>query len=306
DLGAVGLGAAGHPLLGAAVELAGGDGLVLTGRLSCGVQGWLRDHVVGGVAVFPGTGFLELALRAGELAGCERVEDLTLAAPLVVSERGGVRVQVRVGAVDEGGRRGVEIHSRVEDGWEGLPWTLHATGVLVGVGVGVGGPVVSADLGVWPPRGAVAESVVGVYERLAGLGLSYGPVFRGLRGVWRRGEEVFAEVVLPEGEEGVAGRFGVHPALVDAALHAVVFTSVFGDGRVRLPFSWSGVSLWASGARALRVRMVVLGSGAVGLELADAAGEPVASVESLVLREVSGDLAAVDARHVDNLFQTDW
>ncbi|MER6417130.1 acyltransferase domain-containing protein, partial [Streptomyces humidus] len=174
DLGAVGLGAAGHPLLGAAVELAGGDGLVLTGRLSCGVQGWLRDHVVGGVAVFPGTGFLELALRAGELAGCERVEDLTLAAPLVVSERGGVRVQVRVGAVDEGGRRGVEIHSRVEDGWEGLPWTLHATGVLVGVGVGagagagagvgVGGPVVSADLGVWPPRGAVAESVVGVYE----------------------------------------------------------------------------------------------------------------------------------------------
>ncbi|MFI1711820.1 beta-ketoacyl synthase N-terminal-like domain-containing protein, partial [Streptomyces griseoruber] len=305
DLGAVGLGAAGHPLLGAAVELAGGDGLLLTGRLSCGVQEWLRDHVVAGVVVFPGTGFLELALWAGERAGCGRVEDLTLAAPLVVPERGGVRVQVRVGGPDEGGRRVLEIHSRGEDALDSDAWTLHATGVLSGAASGV----LAADrfdFGVWPPRGAVVESVEGVYERFAGLGLSYGAVFRGLRGVWRRGDEVFAEVALPDGAEEGAERFGVHPALADAALHAVMFTSVFGDGRVRLPFSWSGVSLWASGARVLRVRMVVLGSGAVALELADASGGPVASVESLVLREASGDLGAAATRHVDNLFQTDW
>ncbi|MFF5189616.1 SDR family NAD(P)-dependent oxidoreductase [Streptomyces sp. NPDC000345] len=304
DLGAVGLGAAGHPLLGAAVELAGGDGLLLTGRLSLVAQEWLRDHVVAGVVVFPGTGFLELALRAGEQAGCDGVEDLTIAAPLVVPERGGVRVQVRVGAADDAGRRTLEIHSRPEDLPEDVPWTLHATGTLT-----VLPDVPSAegfDFGVWPPRGAVAESVEGVYERFAGLGLSYGPVFRGLRGVWRRGEEVFAEVALPEEQESVAERFGAHPALVDAALHAVMFTSVFGDGRARLPFSWSGVSWWASGARALRVRMEVLGSDAVALELADPAGGLVASVESLVLRAPSGDLLTADSGHVDHLFQTDW
>ncbi|MEU1518311.1 SDR family NAD(P)-dependent oxidoreductase [Streptomyces sp. NPDC005811] len=304
DLGAVGLGAAGHPLVGAAVELAGGDGVLLTGRLSVVVQEWLRDHVVGGVVVFPGTGFLELALRAGEEVGCGGVEDLTIASPLVVPERGGVRVQVRVGAADDAGRRALEIHSRPEDLPDDLPWTLHATGTLTALPVSpsAGG----FDFGVWPPRDAVAVPVEGVYERFAGLGLSYGPVFRGLRGVWRRGDEVFAEVGLPEEYEEGAVRFGVHPALMDAALHAVVFTSVFGEGRARLPFSWSGVSWWASGARGLRVRMVVVGSGVVALELADPAGGLVGSVESLVLREASGDLVAADSGHVDHLFQTDW
>ncbi|WP_460062315.1 type I polyketide synthase [Streptomyces sp. YKOK-I1] len=304
DLGAVGLGAAGHPLLGAAVELAGGDGLLLTGRLSCGVQEWLRDHVVAGVVVFPGTGFLELGLRAGESAGCDRVEDLTVAVPLVVPERGGVRVQVRVGAVDGAGRRSLEIHSLAEDALDSDPWTLHATGALSASSDVP--PADRFDFGVWPPRDAVPEPVEGVYERFAGLGLSYGSVFQGLRGVWRRGDEVFADVALPEGHEEGAERFGAHPALVDAALHAVMFTSVFGEGRARLPFSWSGVSLWASGARAVRVRMVVLGSDAVALELADPAGGLVASVESLVLREASGELANADTRHVDSLFQTDW
>ncbi|WP_327313014.1 type I polyketide synthase [Streptomyces sp. NBC_01235] len=304
DLGAVGLGAAGHPLLGAAVELAGDDGLLLTGRLSLVAQEWLRDHVVAGVVVFPGTGFLELALRAGEQAGCDGVEDLTIAALLVVPERGGVRVQVRVGAADDAGRRTLEIHSRGDDALDSDPWTLHVTGALSEASDAP--PADRFDFGVWPPRGAVAESVEGVYERFAGLGLSYGPVFRGLRGVWRRGDEVFAEVALPEEQETVAERFGVHPALVDAALHAVMFTSVFGDGRARLPFSWSGVSLWASGARALRVRMVVLGSDSVALELADPAGGLVASVESLALREASGGLVAADNGHVDHLFQTDW
>ncbi|RDG37223.1 type I polyketide synthase, partial [Streptomyces corynorhini] len=302
DLGGVGLGAAGHPLLGAAVELAGGDGVVLTGRLSAGSVGWLADHVVGGAVVFPGTGLLELGLRAGEEVGCDRVEDLTVVAPLVVPDQGRVRVQVRVGAEDETGRRSLEIHSRPDDTIDAA-WTLHAAGALTARAEAL--PADGFDFGVWPPRGAVAESVEGVYERFAGLGLSYGPVFRGLRGVWRRGGEVFAEVALPEGVSG--GGFGVHPALLDAALHGVMFTSVFGEGGVRLPFGWSGVSLWGSGAGVLRVRLMVLGEGVVGLEVADGSGGAVASVESLTLREVSGGLGAVGgAGGVEHLYRTDW
>ncbi|WP_055526218.1 type I polyketide synthase [Streptomyces graminilatus] len=304
NLNAVGLGSVGHPLLGAAVELAGDGELLFTGRLSLSSQDWLRDHVVSGAAVFPGTGFLELALRAGERAGCDRVEDLTITAPLVVPERGGIRVQVRVSAGDESGRRRLEIHSRAEDAFDTDPWTLHATGV-----VAARPDVRSAgvfDFGVWPPRGAVVESVEGVYERFAGLGLSYGPVFRGLRAVWRRGGEVFAEVALPEGLEGAAERFGLHPALLDATLHTVLFTPLTEDGRARLPFSWSGVSLWASGAREVRVRLAQVGPDTVTLDLADAAGGLIASVESLVLRETPGDQASAGAGRRDGLFQTDW
>ncbi|MEW2157437.1 type I polyketide synthase [Streptomyces sp. NPDC007189] len=305
DLRAVGLGSAEHPLLGAAVELAGGDGeVLLTGRLAPGAQEWLRDHVVAGSVVFPGTGFLELALRAGESAGCDRVEELTIAAPLVLPERGGVRVQVRVGAADDSGRRPLEIHSRAEDALDTDPWTLHATGILdTDAAHRFSG---AYDFAVWPPQEAVAEPVEEVYERFAGLGLSYGPVFRGLRSVWRRGDEVFAEVALPEEQETAAGRFGLHPALLDAALHAALFSPVFGDGRARLPFSWAGVSLWASGARELRVRLAPVGTDTVTLELADAAGEFVAGVESLTLREASGALTATDAGRQHNLFQIDW
>ncbi|WP_042837766.1 polyketide synthase dehydratase domain-containing protein, partial [Streptomyces sp. NRRL S-15] len=135
----------------------------------------------------------------------------------------------------------------------------------------------------WPPQGAVGLDVAGFYEELLGLGYGYGPAFQGLRAVWRRGEEVFAEVALPEGISGDG--FGVHPALLDSALHAMGLAGDRGEdgGGTGLPFAWSGVSLHAVGASVLRVRIAPAGSG-VSLVLADVAGEPVASVDSLVLR----------------------
>ncbi|MFQ6856379.1 polyketide synthase dehydratase domain-containing protein, partial [Streptomyces sp. 35M1] len=103
-----------------------------------------------------------------------------------------------------------------------------------------------------------------VYDRLADQGLSYGPLFQGLRSVWRQGDDVYAEVALPEGAD-VDG-FGVHPALLDSALHAVglaagVAPEAVEGGSPGLPFAWSGVSLSAVGARVLRVRIVRSGSG---------------------------------------------
>ncbi|WP_040740307.1 polyketide synthase dehydratase domain-containing protein, partial [Nocardia tenerifensis] len=62
-LGAAGLDAVDHPLLGAAV--AAPDEVVFTGRLSTDAQPWLADHEVHGSILLPGTGFVEIALRAG-------------------------------------------------------------------------------------------------------------------------------------------------------------------------------------------------------------------------------------------------
>ncbi|MEV7027163.1 type I polyketide synthase, partial [Kitasatospora sp. NPDC093558] len=105
DLGAAGLDTTDHPLLTASLELSDDDGLLFTSRLSRQSHPWLADHVVRGDVLLPGTAFLELAVRAGDEAGCDRVEELTLAAPLVLSEREGVQLQLRVGAADENGRR---------------------------------------------------------------------------------------------------------------------------------------------------------------------------------------------------------
>ncbi|WP_190012375.1 type I polyketide synthase, partial [Streptomyces candidus] len=304
DVRAAGLESAGHPLLGATVALAGTEGALVTGRLSVQAHPWLADHVVMGRVLLPGTALLELAIRAGDEVGCDRVEELTLAAPLVLPDHGAVQVQVAVGAPDESGRRSVEIHSRLEG--SDSPWTQHASGALT---VGGRTPVDGFDTAVWPPAGAEALDVEGCYERFAELGFAYGPVFQGLRAAWVRGNEVFAEVGLPEGAQGDAAAFGLHPALLDSALHASLLAGeASGEGGGGLPFSWEGASLVASGASALRVRIApVTGRDAVSISVADLSGAPVASVDSLLVRAVTKEeLNGSADGGADSLFGLQW
>ncbi|SCD28201.1 polyene macrolide polyketide synthase/pimaricinolide synthase PimS1 [Streptomyces sp. BvitLS-983] len=297
DVRFAGLGAAGHPLLGAAVELAGADGadgVVLTGRLSTRSHPWLADHVVQGTVLVPGTALLEMAVRAADEAGCGSVEELTLSAPLVLPERGALQIQIRVAAPDEDGRRALGVHARTEDD-DGAPWTVHATGTLAPETLAP----VPFDATVWPPRDAAPVDVTDCYERLAEAGFAYGPAFRGLRAAWRHGDALYAEVALDEGTDGDA--FGLHPALFDAALHAFAFAD---DGRGGVPFSWGGVSLHASGATALRVRLTRDADGTMALALADPAGSPVATVHSLTVRPLATGQLATPAR--DSLYQVEW
>ncbi|WP_415823733.1 SDR family NAD(P)-dependent oxidoreductase, partial [Mycobacterium basiliense] len=299
DASGLGLGPGEHALLGAVVDLPASGGVVLTGRLSPSAHGWLADHAVSGTVVFPGTGFVELAIRAGDEVGCSVVDELTLRSPLLLPATGSVAVQVVVGAAAESGERSVSVYSRA-DVAAGSVWVCHAEGTLSARSID---PV--ADLSVWPPVGAVAVDTVDGYERLATRGYGYGPAFRGLTTVWARGEEVFAEVRLPQEAGGVAG-FGVHPALLDAALHATVISNP--DAELVLPFSWQGVSLHAAGASAARVRIAPTGPAAVSVELADDLGLPVLSVASMVARPISAQQlrAAVSGSGPDRLFELTW
>ncbi|MCC3768755.1 SDR family NAD(P)-dependent oxidoreductase, partial [Streptomyces sp. UNOC14_S4] len=311
DVASAGLGATAHPLLGAAVELPGSDGVLLTGRLSLQTHPWLADHAVAGTVLVPGTAFVELAVRAGDQVGCDLLEELTLEAPLILPERGGVQLRLTVGAADTAtGRRTLEIHSRTEQsgpsGQSDQPWSRNASGVLAADAAGH--PAQGDELSAWPPAGAVAVEVTDLYERFAAGGFGYGPVFQGLTAAWRRGEEVFAELRLPDKQRSDAALFGLHPALLDAALHGVALGDFLGTGDgIRLPFSWSGVTLHAAGASALRVRIAPAGPDAVALTVADAAGGPVATVDSLVLRRIAPEqLHAARAAYHESLFRLRW
>ncbi len=303
DVASAGLNPAGHPLLGAAVEFARGDGLLFTGRLSLRSHPWLADHTVAGTVLLPGSAFVELAVRAGDQAGCGRISDLTLEAPLVLTGSDGVRIQVTVGSQDESGGRAVEIHSRPAEAISGAAWTRHAFGRLAAARPAAD-PV--REFAVWPPEGAVPVAVQDRYDSLAADGYGYGPVFRGLRAAWRRGEDTFAEVALPAGAATDAAAFGLHPALLDAALHA----PGPGDpdpGAILLPFAYAGVSLHAAGAAALRVRLSPAADGRLSLAAADTTGAPVISVESLALRPISaGQLTAARGGPGEALFSVDW
>ncbi len=344
DVAAAGLVSAEHPLLGAVVGLAGGGGCVFTGRLSLESHPWLSDHAVAGVVLLAGTGFLELALHAGRVVGCPVVRELTLEAPLVFGEGGGVQVQVVVGEPGEGGERPVGVYSRVEragGGLEGEPdggvggeggWTRHASGVLAAQelegagsgGVGEGWGAVDARAvelaGSWPPPGAEAITVDDVYERLADVGLEYGPAFQGLRAAWRRGEEIFAEVALDETQAAAAGSYGIHPALLDSALHAsapALLDEASGDtsegATIKLPFAWNGVRLNRVGASRLRVHLSGTRGGngsvaeeALSLVAVDDEGGLVASVDSLVVHEMSQVPLAEGRDPRASLFRVEW
>ncbi len=321
DVLAAGVARAGHPLLGAALAPAGADTLLLTGRLSLPTQPWLADHAVLGATLLPGTALAELALHAGTRCGCEKLAELTLLAPLVLEEQGAVRIQVQVDGPDERGTRVLRVYSR-PDGGSGADelltgpdeegWTLNASGSVC---VASGEP---SDQGwpseqEWPPVGARGVEIGDLYARLADLGLDYGPSFQGLRGLWRRGEEIFAEVSLPEQARAQAGSFGLHPALFDAAVHGYAAALLERDGttgpeggdRLRLPFALSGVTLHARGASALRVRLSpAAGSDSVALSCADERGTPVLEVRSLSLRSLAHDQLAPGAS--DSLYKVAW
>ncbi|MGV9878588.1 SDR family NAD(P)-dependent oxidoreductase [Streptomyces sp. NPDC003006] len=298
--------AAGHPLLASAVQLADG-GTVFSGDVSLATHPWIADHAVSGTVLFPGTGFVEMALHAGRTLGLGRLEELTLEAPLTLTERGGARLQLVVQAPDATGARALEIHSLAEgdandtEAPGGRVWTRHAAGLLA-----AGADDAGFDLAVWPPAGAESVPVDDYYQVMADAGYAYGPAFRGLRAVWRRGDEVYAEATLDDGPD--AARYGLHPALLDSALHAMGFGGFVRDGGGLLPFSWTGMQLFGGGAATVRVRLTGAGTDAVSAAVADTAGRPLAVLDSLVLRPLSGTARQAPARAAlpDELLRLEW
>jgi candicidin polyketide synthase FscE len=304
DARGLGLAAAEHPLLGAAVTVAGTETLLLTSRLSVRTHPWLADHVVAGNVVVPGTAFVELALQAGDRADCGRLADLTLQAPLVLPPEGAVAVQITVEPPAAGGGEAKTLHvyARPDDAAPDQPWTLHATGIVDDAAVT---PSAAPELRTWPPAGARELDLDGFYERLHQAGLSYGSTFRGLARAWASGDDLLVEAALPEPATGEAAAFGLHPALLDTVLHALALRAGEGEEAL-LPFLWSGASFHTVGASVVRARLTRRAADTYALHVADAAGAPVALVDSLVLRPVSAADLARAATGPDDLFRLDW
>lgn len=317
DVWQSGLDDPGHPLLGAMVQIPDSGEVVFTGRLSRSGQSWVVDHAVAGVALLPGAAFAELVLHIGTVIGCPRVAELVIEAPLPLPAADTVEFRAVVaGKPDESGARRVSVHSRTRPaddsgrtgsgGYEHTPvWVRHVVATLVHQAAG---RATDSALGVWPPVGASVLDIGDAYRELAEQGYEYGPVFRGLRAAWRRGDEVFAEVALPA---GAGDEFDLHPALLDAALHVILVTGLLPDtwfGQVAVPFAWEDVELYATGATEVRVRVVATdpGSGRFAVTLTDATGATVAEVGALTMRPLSTDALSATRRRTDLGYRVDW
>ena len=281
DTGSDATAGSGHPLVTQAVTVPGTERLLCGGRLSGAAQPWLRDHVVGGHTLVPGAAFADLVLHAGDLCGLAVLEELALLNPLFLPDDDveGIQVQVVLGEPDDSGRRAADVYARPEESGALGAWTQHATGRL---GPAVPGALDDAvPLTVWPPTGATRVDLSEAYDRVAAAGLAYGPAFQCVTALWRRDEELFAEVgPLPVAD---ARRHVLHPALLDAALHPGLLAEP-PTGPARLPFAWRGLTVHATGATALRVRMTRPGPDTITLDLTTPTGAPVARLESMTTR----------------------
>ncbi|MDX2938773.1 type I polyketide synthase [Streptomyces ipomoeae] len=307
DVASAGLEPARHPLLGALTTVVDGTARSAFGRLSLSAQPWLAEHVVGGRVFLPGTAFVELALHLGRLTGAPGVAELVLRSPLVLDPGEARSLRAEVGEPDERGDRAIAVYSRAEYSEDSRnsehpenaalgTWITHATGTLTA------SPVPAPARSQWPSPGARPVDLTGHYDRLSAAGLDYGPLFRGLTAAWSDGDVLYAQVELPEEAHSQASRFGLHPALFDAALHTL---AVHGGDEGVLPFLWEGVSLHSTAATKLWVRLRGGVDGPCTLELADGDGAPVATVTGLTVRPI-GAVDAAGSVVGDNLFEVAW
>ena len=119
----------------------------------------------------------------------------------MLGDEDGVQLQLVLGELDGGGCRSVAIYSRPQGVGSGglvgeeLEWTRHAVGSLsAGEGERVGGLFSG-----WPECGrrrVLRLSRLRVCMSVWRSGYRLWPGFQGFRAVWRRGEQLFAEVSL--------------------------------------------------------------------------------------------------------------
>ncbi|MEU1787503.1 SDR family NAD(P)-dependent oxidoreductase [Streptomyces sparsogenes] len=303
--GDLGLEPTGHALLGAVLEPAAGGGHVLTGRLSRHTYPWLADHQVLDTTIVPGAALVEWVLHAADVAGCPQITELVLRQAVVLPADGALRVQIVVEPAAQDGGRQVRLYTRPEGEAGTLGWTCHAEGILDPEPAAADGDLAGA----WPPPGAEPVPVADFYQRAAQVGYAYGPAFQGLRGVWRAGDEVLAEVALPQ-TAGSPDGYGIHPALLDGAIQSLLVAGGLDDGRVRLPFTWSGVALHAEGATSLRVRLTPTAqtpADGVRVLVADGQGAPVLTARAVQLRTTTGQaLRAALRRGAEGLYTLQW
>ncbi|WP_191499889.1 type I polyketide synthase, partial [Mycobacterium simulans] len=302
EVSAAGLHRPDHPLLGAITTVPDQDQTLISGRLSASTQGWLADHRVGGTVVFPATGFLDLVLYAGGHVGCPGVDELVLHTPLVLVDDHSTDLQITIHPVSDTGRRSVTVHARSSGEQHDSTWVLHASASVSAEQIPTPDPS--------PLAVVEAIDVGGFYDDLAGVGLQYGPRFQGVEGLGHDPADpdtVYADIVLPA-DTDITG-YGIHPALLDAALHPLVTLGGPDADSTgpRVPFALTGITLYAAAATHLNVRASRTGPDTYTVHATDPVGAPVITISALNLRALPDAPApTISATTRGSLFCLDW
>ena len=276
----------GHPLLGRHLE-AVGRRHYFAAELRLARLPFLSDHRVDGSVVFPGAGYVEMALAAAEpaLGSSGALADMRFEQVLTLTDAP-VSTQVVVGPAGEG-RFEFEVFARAS---QTETWTRHARGVLKARGTPASPAVSTLDA----LRGRCSEPVAAGahYEALARMGLEYGPAFQGVLELWRGEREALARVRLPEALAAAEGPYHLHPALLDALLQVAGGLAKPAEGMRALPVGISRLERGAALEGEVLCHAVCRASDTHGMRVDVFAyrptGERLLEVEGLLIRYLPG------------------
>ncbi len=240
----------GHPLLGLHVVAARPAGQHLWERdFTNRSLYWLDEHRIQGAPVLPATAHLEMARRAAKEVlgdGTLQLEEVGFASPLVLPpESGPRRVQLVLDA-DGGEQTRFRVFSRAADAAPDERWALHSSGRIRRVEEAAA-PTQPLDVAAIRNRCTNVIDVREHYRRMELAGLEYGPSFRAMTSLQQRPGEAISRLELPPATAAEAVHYGLHPAILDAALQTLNGThwDVIKIGLTYIPVSLGELRLYA-------------------------------------------------------------
>ncbi|PSL51987.1 myxalamid-type polyketide synthase MxaE and MxaD [Saccharothrix carnea] len=309
----------GHPLLGHHLQLADAAGShVWESDVDVAGQVVLDDHRVQGVAALPGAAWLEMARTAAVQVfggGSSVLTSVEFHRMLALDDDDTATIQLRLSTVDGGGGT-VRAYARPADGTGRPPeWTLHMTGTIAPEAP-TAADLAELDLDAVRTRCPDRVEPADVYRALEARGLEYGPAFQAVDQLWRGEREALAAVVAPVGVAAETGSYGIHPALLDAALQVLVaaFRRDDDDQRPHAPLAVDRVVARPAGVGErdrlwvhARVRSTS-DTGLVGdVRLTGDDGTTVAVLEGVHIRRLDSDAWLPAATALDRaLYEVRW
>ena len=314
-----------HPLLGASVNLASEPGRIAWEcELALETHPYLKEHLVQGAVMFPGSGYVEMALAAARHAyGPDAfVEQADYKQALYLQRDRTYPLQLILSPQEEG-RASFQIFSCAPADAQRQRWTLHAAGSVAygqplaapSDSTGPVGPVLAA--GDVQSRCSALMTGDDHYRIMGGWGFEYGPAFHAIQQIWHRDGEALARLSLPESLRAEAGPYQIHPVLLDSAFQVVsaalpeserasgggAYTPIpIGVGRTRLygrpdPEMWCHVVLEGGPEP---------GSRRIEIQLMDEAGRLVASVAGLRFRRMGEATRAAMTKEAEQAYELTW
>nr|VFK14085.1 MAG: Acyl transferase domain-containing protein [Candidatus Kentron sp. LPFa] len=295
-----------HPLLGKRLRLPGSHEIRFESEVELSVIPWLADHRIFDVAVFPATGYLEMALAAGaDIVGATvrsplRIQNVTIEQALILPEKETTTIQFVLSPEEHG------YHFQLFSLGEGSLWTPHMSGQLV-TDSPTKQPIKQPDAVELTERQNSCPTELSVadhYQVCRERGLNYGPGFQAIKRLFQGEGVALGEIALPESFIDERKDYQLHPVLLDAAFQVTVAaTSAVSGNDTYLPTGVKELQLWGHPGTRLWSFAKVIDSDekhfTFDVSLFDEAGAPIGSIEGLTAERVgSGTLA----RH----FKTKW